>query len=322
MDSLIYSLNATIPVFMVMVVGWVLMKAGLLNNEAFLSVSNKFIFKVCLPVMLFLDLLNTDIVSDFDLDLVIYGAVITTIAFFLIWLGARLFIRDRSIIGAFVQAAYRSSIAVLGIAFMTNIYGSAGKIPMIIIGSVPLFNIYAVMVLTFEANSAEANADIGAKLRKAAVGIVKNPIIISIIAGCAASLLKLWLGFELPHIIGKTLNSIGSLASPLSLIVIGASFEGRKAIAKIKPTVICSAIKLIVLPAAFLFPAVWLGFRDQALTALVIMLGSPTTPSSYIMAKNMHNDGVLTSSVIAVTTLLSSVTLTFWIFLMRFMGYM
>ena len=55
--------------------------------------------------------------------------------------------------------------------------------------------------------------------------------------------------------------------------------------------------------------------------ALVVMLGSPTTPSCYIMAKNMKNDGVLTSSVIAATTLLSSVTLTFWIFLMKFLGY-
>ena len=95
----------------------------------------------------------------------------------------------------------------------------------------------------------------------------------------------------------------------------------KKAIAKIKPTAVCSAIKLIAMPAIFLPLAILLGFRGNALVALTIMLGSPTTPSCYIMAKNMKNDGVLTSSVIAATTLLSSVTLTFWIFLMKFLGY-
>ena len=76
----------------------------------------------------------------------------------------------------------------------------------------------------------------------------------------------------------------------------------------------------MILPAVFLTLAVLLDFRDQALVALIIMLGSPSTPSCYVMAKNMNNDGVLTSSVIVATTLLSAFTLTFWIFLARWLG--
>ena len=110
------------------------------------------------------------------------------------------------------------------------------------------------------------------------------------------------------------------MATPLALVPIGAGFEGKKAIAKIKPSLAASMIKLMVLPAIFLPIAVKLGYRDQALVALVIMLGSPTTPSSYIMAKNMGHEGVLTSSVVVMTTLLSSVTLTLWIFVMRYFG--
>ena len=245
--------------------------------------------------------------------------MITTVAFALIWLCARLFIKDRSIIGAFVQASYRSSVAVMGFAFMQNIYGSSGLIPMIIIGCVPLYNIFAVTVLTFEAEDAQNDPDKKNKLKKAAVGIIKNPIIIGIIAGCIGSLLNVY--SFMPPIIDKTLSNLSAVATPLSLIVIGASFEGRKAIAKIKPTAVCCAVKLLVMPLVFLTAAIMLGFRDEALLALVIMLGSPTTPSCYIMAKNMKNDGVLTSSVIAATTLLSSVTLTFWIFIVRTLGY-
>ncbi|MCM1524270.1 MAG: AEC family transporter [Ruminococcus sp.] len=318
MDSLIYSLNATVPVFLVIVTGYLLGRSGMFS-EGFISSSNKFIFNVCLPLMVFADLAKSDIMTAFDGDLVIYSAVVTTIAFVLIWAGARLFIKDRSITGAFVQAAYRSSVAVMGIAFMMNIYGRAGQIPMIIIGCVPLYNIYAVTVLTFEAQDAEESGGKASKLKKAAWGIITNPIIIGIAAGCIGSLIKIY--DYLPEIADKTVSSLSSIASPLSLIIIGASFEGKKAIAKIKPTAVCCFIKLIALPAFFLTAAVKLGFRGEALLALVIMLGSPTTPSCYIMAKNMKNDGVLTSSVIAATTLLSSVTLTFWIFLMKYLGY-
>lgn len=319
MDSLIYSLNATVPVFLVIVIGYILNRMGMFN-DGFISASNKFIFNVCLPIMVFADLADTDIKDAFNGPLVIYSAVITTIAFALIWLGAKLFIKDRSIIGAFVQASYRSSVAVMGFAFMMNIYGGAGQIPMIIIGCVPLYNIYAVTVLTFEAEDARNDTDKKSKLKKAAVGIIKNPIIIGIAAGCVGSLIHIY--DHMPAIAEKTLDSLAAIATPLSLIVIGASFEGRKAIAKIKPTIACCAVKLIAMPAVFLTAAVLLGFRGESLLALVIMLGSPTTPSCYIMAKSMKNDGVLTSSVIAATTLISSVTLTFWIFIMRYMGYL
>lgn len=318
MNNLVYSLNATMPVFLVILIGYILNRLGMFS-EGFIASSNKFIFNVCLPVMVFCDLAKENIIASFNGSLVIYSAVITTVAFALIWLCARLFIKDRSIIGAFVQASYRSSVAVMGFAFMQNIYGSSGLIPMIIIGCVPLYNIFAVTVLTFEAEDAQNDPDKKNKLKKAAVGIIKNPIIIGIIAGCIGSLLNVY--SFMPPIIDKTLSNLSAVATPLSLIVIGASFEGRKAIAKIKPTAVCCAVKLLVMPLVFLAAAIMLGFRDEALLALVIMLGSPTTPSCYIMAKNMKNDGVLTSSVIAATTLLSSVTLTFWIFIVRTLGY-
>lgn len=318
MESLIFSLNATVPVFLVIVAGYLINRMGMFS-DGFISSANKFIFNICLPIMIFRDLGQADIVTAFDGDLVIFSGIITVIAFAVIWICARIFIKDRSIIGAFVQSSYRSSVAIMGFAFMINIYGDTGLMPMIIIGCVPLYNILAVTVLTFESEDAINDTDKMGKIKKAALGIVTNPIIIGIIAGCIGSLLNVY--SYIPVMISKTADSIAQLASPLSLIVIGASFEGKKAIAKIKPTIVCCIIKLMVLPAVFLTAAILLGFRNEALLALAIMLGSPTTPSCYIMAKNMKNDGVLTSSVIAATTLVSAVTLTFWIFLIRSMGF-
>ena len=317
MDSLIYSLNATVPVFLVIVIGYVLNRMGMFN-EGFISAANKFTFKVCLPIMIFADMATSDLSKGFDGKLVVFSGVITTIMFALIWIGARIFIKDKSIIGAFVQASYRSSVAVMGFAFMMNIYGHIGFMPMIIIGCVPLYNIYAVLVLTFEAPDAQNDTDKKNKLKKAFIGIIKNPIILGIVFGVLGSVIHIY--DYIPVMLSKTLDNISVITTPLSLLVIGASFEGKAAIAKIKPTIASCIIKLIVLPCVFVTAAVLFGFRGEALLALVIMLGSPTTPSCYIMAKNMNNDGVLTSSVIAATTLVSSVTLTFCIFIVRFLG--
>ena len=70
MDSLIYSLNATLPVFLVIVVGYVLKQIGILNN-GFVKTANKFNFVVTLPVLLFVDLSTTDIIGDFDITYVL-----------------------------------------------------------------------------------------------------------------------------------------------------------------------------------------------------------------------------------------------------------
>lgn len=313
MDSFIYSLNATMPVFLTIVIGYALRQIKMLN-ESFVSVANKFNFKVTLPAMLFLDLASTNIRENFDLKYVLFCAAATTAAFFIIWGLAKLIIKDKSIIGAFVQASYRSSAAVLGIAFIQNIYGDSGMAPIMIIGCVPLYNVYAVLVLTLEG---ENNGSGMEAVKKSLVNIAKNPIIISIFAGIAASLINI----KFTPIIDKTINNLAVMASPLALIAIGAGFEGRKAIAKIKPSLAAAMIKTMVLPAVILPISIMLGFRDQELIALIIMLGSPTTPSSYIMAKNMNNDGVLTSSVIVLTTLISALSLTLWIFIARYNGY-
>lgn len=313
MESLIYSLNATLPVFFVIVVGYFLKQIGMLNDN-FIEVANRFNFKITLPILLFTDIAATNIIKNFDGKYVLFCAVVTSICFWTIWGITKKFMKNSSMVGAFVQASFRGSAAVLGIAFIQNIYGDAGMAPLMIIGAVPLYNIYSVIVLTFEGNNSEKEND---NIKKACINIIKNPIIIGILLGMLSSLLNI----HFPKIINKTLENFALMASPLALVTIGAGFEGKKALAKIKPTLVASFIKLIAQAALFLPLAVFFGFRDQKLIALVIMLGSPTTVSCYIMAKNMNNDGVLSSSIIVVTTLLSAATLTLCIFILKSLGF-
>lgn len=314
MENFIYSVDATFPIFLVMVIGYILKQIGMLNDN-FVTVANRFNFKVTLPFMLFRDISGVDIRAVFDIRYVLFCALVSTACFWIIWGGVKLFLKDQSMRGAFVQASFRSSAAVMGLAFIQNMYGSSAMGPLMIVSAVPLYNIFSVIVLTFEgAHSGEG--DPKQKVKDACINIAKNPIILGILAGLVVGLL----GIDFPVIVDKTVNSVAQMATPLALITIGAGFEGRKALAKIRPTIAASMIKLVVQPLIFLPVAAWMGFRGEQMIAILIMLASPTTPSCYIMAKNMDNDGVLTASVIVMTTLLAAFTLTGWIFILKTVG--
>ena len=312
MENLIFSLNATIPIFLMMLLGMLFRKLGWMD-EVFAAKMNKFVFLVPLPVLLFEQLATVDFSEVWDIKFILFCFVVTAISITISTLISLLW-KDRSIKGEFIQATYRSSAALLGIAFIQNIYGTAGMAPLMIIGSVPLYNIMAVVVLSFFKPG--NNSFDKALVKKTLKGIVTNPIIIGIVAGFVWSALKL----PMPLILHKTVSSIGATATPMGLMSMGATFEMKKATSKMKPTLVAVFMKLIGFCAIFLPVAAMLGFRNEQLIAILVMLGSATTVSSFVMARNMGHEGTLSSGVIMMTTLLSAFTLTMWLDVLRSFG--
>lgn len=315
MDNLIFSLNATIPVFLVMVTGYLFRQIKLLNDD-FVKTLNAFNFKVTLPVLLFTDLAAADFYTAWDTRFVLYCFFVTLGSIICITLVASIFRKHakEDYLGEFIQASYRGSAAVLGMAFIQNIYGSSTMLPLMILATVPLYNVMAVLILSFTAPGSKGIDK--ASVKKSVRGILTNPIILGIAAGMLVSLSRI----QIPTILDKTLHNFSVLATPLALIGLGAGFEGRKAIAKLKPTIAVTLIKLLVQPALFFPLAAWLGFRGDKMVAILIMLGAPTTVSCYIMAKNMKHEGTLTSSCVVSTTFFSAVSITFWLFVLKSNG--
>lgn len=312
MENLIFSLNATIPIFLMMLLGMLFRKLGWMD-EVFAAKMNKFVFLVPLPVLLFEQLATVDFSEVWDIKFILFCFVVTAISITISTLISLLW-KDRSIKGEFIQATYRSSAALLGIAFIQNIYGTAGMAPLMIIGSVPLYNIMAVVVLSlFKPGN---NSFDKALVKKTLKGIATNPIIIGIVAGFVWSALKL----PMPSILHKTVSSIGATATPMGLMSMGATFEMKKATSKMKPTLVAVFMKLIGFCAIFLPVAAMLGFRNEQLIAILVMLGSATTVSSFVMARSMGHEGTLSSGVIMMTTLLSAFTLTMWLDVLRSFG--
>lgn len=309
MENLIFSLNATAPVFLMMLLGLFFRKIRWID-EIFAAKMNKFVFMVPLPLVVFEDLATVDFGQVWSGKFVCFCFAATLLSIAIaaavscIW-------KDKTIQGEFIQASYRSSAALLGIAFIQNIYGNAGMAPLMIIGSVPLYNIMAVVVLSFF--HPERKGMDAVILKKTLKGIVTNPIIIGIAAGLLWSALRI----PMPHIMEKTVSSIAGIATPMGLMAMGAAFDIRKAFGKIRPAVTAAFIKLVGFAALFLPAAVILGFRREELIAILVMLSSATTVSSFVMAKNMGHEGTLSTSVVMLTTLLSAFTLTTWLYILR-----
>lgn len=312
MENFIFSVNVTIPIFLIILLGYVLRKIRFLNDE-FVRIINKYVFVIALPVMLFRDIAGTDIRKEMNLKFFLFCLIVTISMFAVVWLIAEIVLRDKTMVGAFAQAGARGSAAILGVAFVENICGNIGMTPLMIVAAVPFFNILSVIILVFNAN--DDSRDYG-KIRNSCINIAKNPIIIGIILGLAASLIHLPIA-DIPK---RTLDYVAQTATPMALLAVGAGFDTKQALARFKPALLASVIKLIGLPAVFLPIAYHMGFASGEMAAILIMLASPTTVSCYVMAKNMHNDDILTSNVIVLTTLFSSVTLTAWIYILRTFG--
>lgn len=314
MENFLFSLNATVPVFLIIFLGWFLKEKKILSKE-FVPTTNDLVFKILLPIQLFMDISATDIKSMVNPKFMIFCFVSTVICVGLIWFFASIFVKERRSIGSFVQGAYRGSAAILGVAFSQNMYGNSGMVPMMIIASVPFYNIMAVTLYTIYGEGQKLHGR--QFIKKVLLGIVTNPIIIGIVCGIPFTLLNI----QFPIMIDKTLSNLAGITAPLALLIVGADFEGAKAIKKLNLTVIATTIKLVVQPAIMLPIAIWLGFRNQELVAIVIMLSAPTTVASYIMARSMKNDEVLSCSIVVLTTLFSSITITVIIYILKSLQY-
>ena len=99
MSDFIFSVNVTFPIFLVMVIGWVLHQIGMLD-EHFVTVANRFNFKVTLPFMLFRDIASVEISKVFDLKFVLYCAIVSSICFWCIWGISKFAVKDDSFRGA------------------------------------------------------------------------------------------------------------------------------------------------------------------------------------------------------------------------------
>ena len=303
------------PVFLMMVLGYLLHWKTPLLNDDFADCLNTFVLKIAMPAQLFKSLSAEDFYAVWDGGMVFFCFAVSLLSILLL-LGLSLLLQDRTLRAEFVQAGYRGSQALLGLALLQNIYGSdcgGGPLALVLIGAVPLYNVAAVLLLTLLVPGGHLDRW---TMEKAIRGIVTNPIILGIAVGLAWSLL----GLPQPVVFQRLVSSLAATTTPLGLLALGACIDLKKAAGCWKPTAVASLFKLVIFAGAFLPLAVLLGYRGEALTALLIMLASPTTVNGFSMARSMGHEGALTASAVMLTTVCSAFTFTVWLYLLKILA--
>jgi len=246
--------------------GWV--------QDDFVSQANTIVFNIAMPVMLFLAISGSSFNQAMNLKLTIVGAIGTLALIAMLLLVGKVLPEDQR--GVFVQGSYRGNLAILGLALCVATYGD-GILPMVAlyIGVVTtVYNVLAIWLL----NSSGA-------LSK----ILKNPILIGILAGVLASLVQL----PLPMFIESTGRYLAQLTLPLALLCIGATLDFRSLISNGKSISLAVLFKLLISPILLVSLGVMAGLENHALGVLFFMSASPTATASYIMARQMTAHGAL-----------------------------
>ncbi|MGM9536257.1 MAG: AEC family transporter [Intestinibacter sp.] len=310
MENLILSFNVVAPLFFMMVLGYFLKYIKMYDQHT-LDIMNKVVFKVFLPVLLFYNVYTTDLGEALDLKLILYAASGVIILFLLLLLIVPRLEKENPKRGVLIQGVFRSNFVIFGIPVATSIYGegNVGTTAMLIATIVPLFNVLAVISL-------EIFRDSQINVKKIAKGVITNPLIVAAVIG----IIFLLIGIQLPTSVLSTVKDISKMATPLGLILLGASFSFSDVKKYLNETIIIVIVKLILVPAIMVPLSVFLGFRGIALLTLTIIYGAPTGVSTFQMAKQMDGDSDLAAQLIVFTSFFCIITMFVWIYILKSMA--
>lgn len=307
MENLILSLNVVFPLFLTMSLGYFLKYLNLFDNST-LDRMNNITFKSFLPMLLFYNIYKTDLHDTFNLKLIIFSVTCIIVLYLILYLLVPLIEKDNKKRGALLQGLFRSNFVIFGLPITESLFGSekVGVTAILIAIIVPLFNMLSVLAL-------ETFRDGKLNFKKIFIGIIKNPLIIASCLGVLTLLLKI----KIPTAIEKTISDVSKIATPLSLILLGASFKFDNIKKYLKQTTIAVIGKTILIPCIILPICIMFGYRDVELSTLMIIFAAPTAISSFTMAKQMDSDSDLAGQIVVFTSAFCVITVFMWIFILK-----
>ena len=323
MTDLLFAINATAPIVLMVAVGYFLKRLGMLDGGV-ARVLNKLVFRVFLPAMLFLNMYKIESLANVDFGFVWY-TIAATVVLFAVAVGAViLYTNENPKRGALLQSVFRANYALVGIPLATSLFGERGAIAATVLSAfiIPVFNSLAVVGLCI------FSSDKKPSVKKILLGIVKNPLIQAIAVGFVALgvravFVKCGVAFRLTDIepVYKTLSSLSSVATPLSLIVLGAQFDFA-AIPHLKRHIIFGvAARNLIVPIIGLGVAYLIGAFDGAhFATFVAVFCTPVAVSSVPMAQEMDADVSLAGQLVIWSTLFSALSIFLASYILKLLG--
>ena len=327
MDSFIYAISAVAPIVLMVAIGYFLKRIGMIPAE-FANAGNKLVFRVFMPVMLFLKIYRIEDLSNVNITFILYAVIALLIIFALTVPASFIVARQKNRRGVLVQAAFRSGYSLIGIPLAQSLYGEEGAMAAALLSAavIPVFNILAVISLS------ALGSDTGERvsIKKIIMGIIKNPLIIGIASGLVAIGIRtifgaLDIGFRLSDVgpIMQVIEYVSSLAIPLALIVLGAQFE-FSAVSSLKREIIFGTIVRCVIVPVFALGIAYFCFKGDLgkaqFAAFVSLFASPVAVPSVPMVQEMNGDVTLAGQLVVWSTLVAAFSIFLAAFLLRLGG--
>ena len=310
MQALSIAFHAIVPLFLIIAVGYTVKRLGWIGPEE-VRRFNKVSFYTFMPVMLFYNIYTSDFSQAVRLPyaLFVVGAALGMVAVsFAVTLLAEKMPERR---GVMIQAAFRSNFVLLGLPIAAELLpeGNLGVTALMVAIVVPIYNMMSVVVLEYFR---------GGKPRAGEVllAVVKNPLILGSVAGLLVQALHI----TLPEVLVSFAGKMNSAATPLILLLLGASFETREIARYKKELLVCVGLRLVVFPGALLTLSMLMGLRDIEFVTVLAMTAAPTAVNSFNMAQQLGGDSQLAGSAVVVSTAASFFTLFVWITLFKQLG--
>lgn len=307
-EQLQFSVSITGPICLMLILG-IFFKRIRLIDDHFIDVASRIVFQVTLPAMLFLSIVGSQHDFSSSISLITFGLIANFFFFlFTYWRSKKKFSHPQDQ-GVVTQGGFRANTAIIGLAYVANIYGNAGvALAAIYVASTTvLYNIQAVIALAPKGDISGTKAP--TIMLKT---LTKNPLIISILLG----MLCYWIALPIPRIITDAGHYFANMTLPLALLCTGGSLNIQSMKDDTSSAWFATLYKLVWSPLTITGAALLYGFRGVELGIIFLMSGAPTAAASYVMARAMGGNATLAANIIALTTVFSLFTCTFGIFLL------
>ncbi len=306
-------INIVLPVFSVIALGWLLRRIGLIDSS-FLKQTNRLVYYVCLPLLLFYKIGSADFFENFNGRLIVGSILAITITFVASYLYAVYRDYPNNARGVFSQGAFRGNIAYMGLAITLNAYGETGltKAGILMGFIVPFLNLYAIFALLWPHRGDGKQRGAGFWLRQ----IIFNPLIIASFLGIIWSFLDL----PIPLVFERSLRIATGMTLPLALLAIGGGFSVERLRGDLIKAALASGIKTIWLPIFAAALLIGMGVEGMDLGIGVLIAGTPAATANYIMADQLQGDAELAGTIVMLSTLLSAITYTAALLILKSQG--
>ena len=306
-------INIVLPVFSVIALGWLLRRWQLID-AAFLKQTNRLVYYVCLPLLLFYKIGTADFFANFNGRLIIGSIAAVAITFILSYFYTVVRNYPNKARGVFSQASFRGNIAYMGLAITLNAYGETGltKAGILMGFLVPFLNLFAILALLWPHRGDGEQRGATFWVRQIAL----NPLIIASFLGIIWSFLDL----PIPLVFERSLNIATGMTLPLALLAIGGGFSLEKLRGDLFKATLASCIKTIWMPILAAALLISLGVQGMDLGIGVLIAGTPAATANYIMADQLKGDAELAGASVMLSTLLSAVTYTIALLILRSLG--